>query len=198
MGHYSRTAAQVYTLGTLLGGLLWGGAFSRGRSASAVMGVSAYRMEPLADNRALIMRAGGVACAIPLAQVVETMRPLPTRPLAALPDWVSGVAIIRGAPVPVIALAVLVGTQAAAASGRFVTLRVGNHRVALLVDEVVGIAELGREHMAELPGLFSRLKSGMIEAIGQLDSELLLMIRTARLVPDSVWQRLESSAEAVR
>ena len=175
------------------------------------MGVSAYRMEPLANNRALIMRTAGVNCAIPLTQVVETMRPLPIKPLAALPDWISGMSIVRGAPVPVIALAIWVHARAVAEvsipsrlevgrdgafSERFVILRVGSRRVALLVDEVTGIAEIGRERFAELPPLFNGLNSGAIEAIGQLDAELLLVIRSARLVPENVWHRIESAAEA--
>ncbi len=170
-------------------------------------------MEQMTENRALIMRAAGIVCAIPLAQVVETMRALPIKPLATLPDWVPGISMVRGAPVPVIALGVLIGARATAGvvipaggepapngspSGRFVTLRVGSRRAALLVDEVVGIAELGREHFAQLPPLLSRLESGAIEAMGQLDSELVLVIRSARLVPDNVWQRLESAAGAAR
>ncbi|MFL5302954.1 MAG: chemotaxis protein CheW, partial [Anaeromyxobacteraceae bacterium] len=52
----------------------------------------------------LLVRAGSRLCALPLACVVETLRPLHTSPLAGTPACVSGVAVVRGAPTPVVDL----------------------------------------------------------------------------------------------
>ena len=46
-------------------------------------------------SASLICRVGDLLCAVPLALVGETMRPLPVEPLAGVPSYVRGVAIIR-------------------------------------------------------------------------------------------------------
>ena len=87
----------------------------------------------------LLVRAGPRICALSLADVVETMRPGPIEPLAGAPEVVRGLAVIRGAPVPVVDLASLLGDGEHSVPTRFVTVRTGERNVALLVDEVMGI-----------------------------------------------------------
>ena len=62
-----------------------------------------------ADTSALVFRAGSMLCALRLADVIETMRPLGTRPLAGTPAFVRGVSIVRGVPTPVVDVARLLG-----------------------------------------------------------------------------------------
>ncbi|HZE91839.1 MAG TPA: chemotaxis protein CheW, partial [Rhizobacter sp.] len=69
----------------------------------------------------VICRVQGRLCALPLSHVVETMRPLPTETIAGAPDFVCGLAVIRGAPVPVVDLARLLGATDTQAR-RFVTV----------------------------------------------------------------------------
>src|ERR1039458_3558579 len=89
----------------------------------------------------LLCRVHGRRCALPLEHVVETMRPLPIGPLAGAPPGVSGLAVIRGAPVPVVDLSRLFSSDVGyieVAPTRFVTVRVGQRVVALAVDRVEG------------------------------------------------------------
>jgi purine-binding chemotaxis protein CheW len=62
----------------------------------------------------LLCRVRERLCALPLAHVVETMRPLPIEPLGGMPGFVQGIAIIRGAPVPVVDAGALLGSAGAA------------------------------------------------------------------------------------
>jgi len=124
--------------------------------------------------------------ALPLDDVVETMRPLPGEPLAGAPRFVRGISVIRGAPVPVVDAASLLGIGDSHAA-RLVTLRVGDRRVAVAVDAVLGIRALPPESLQELPPLLREAGSGVVEAIGVLDAELLLVLQSVRLVPESVW-----------
>ena len=52
----------------------------------------------------LLCRAGARLCALPLQNVMETMRLLPIEPVAGAPRSVLGLCPIRGAPVPVVDL----------------------------------------------------------------------------------------------
>jgi purine-binding chemotaxis protein CheW len=154
-------------------------------------------------GESLLFRAGAHLCALPLAHVVETMRPLPIEPIAGGPRFVRGLAIVRGAPVPVVDLACLLneglsareearsGEEGGAPAARFVVLRVAGRSVALVVDGVVGVRALSAEALRELPPLLreardtresaSDVDTSVIESVGTLDAELLLVLRSARL-----------------
>ena len=139
----------------------------------------------------LIVRAAGRACALPLELVIETMRPLPITLMAGAPPAVLGVAMIRGVPTVVVALAKLVSDTAPPA-GRFVTVRVGARVVALAVDAVIGIRSLPRAQLHPLPPLLGSVDS--IAAIAALDAELVFALRGSQLVPDDVVALLAQEA----
>lgn len=149
-------------------------------------------------TRLLICRVGTKVCGLKLGHVLETMRPLPIEPLSTLPPFVSGVAIIRGKPTPVIdALELLGGARARSGAERFVLLDLGARSAALLVDAVLGARTLASDALSELPALLRRDSDGAhLAALGQIDSELLLVLEHARLVPDGAWQALEQAISA--
>jgi purine-binding chemotaxis protein CheW len=138
---------------------------------------------------ALLCRAGDIICALPFEHVDETMRPLPVEPLAAAPSFVSGLSVIRGATVPVVSLGVLL-SGAAALPTRFVTIKTGPRYVALAVDAVVGVRTFSAAG-EQLPPLLQHVHADVIAAVGTLDSALMIVLRTARLVPDQVWAALD-------
>ncbi|MCI0622086.1 MAG: chemotaxis protein CheW [Acidobacteria bacterium] len=132
-------------------------------------------------------------CALPLEHVVETMRPLPTKPVAGAPHFVRGLAIIRGVPTPVVDAARLFSTEESQPL-RFVTVRAGDRRVAVAFDSVLGVRPIPAGSLHELPLLLRDARAELISAIGALDGELLLVLRSARLVPEDVWNGLEAGA----
>lgn len=134
---------------------------------------------------ALVFHVLELACALPLETVVETMRPLPVQPLAAMPRFVVGISVIRGSPTVVIDAGLLLGTRPSSA-GRVVTVRTAHRTVALVVDRVAGIRHIASDSLERLPPLLERVAGDAIEAIGRVDHELLLALRGARLVPDEV------------
>jgi len=146
-------------------------------------------------SSALIVTVGTRACAIPLQHVAETMRPLAIEPISGTPEFVRGVSMIRGAPIPVVDLEMLFENAGHnAAYGRFVTLKVGERRVALAVDRVVGLRKLDSAQIGELPPLLRDVGADLIESIGTSDAQLLIVLRATRLVPDAVWATLEPLA----
>jgi purine-binding chemotaxis protein CheW len=137
----------------------------------------------------LLCRAGALLCAVPIEHVIETMRVLPVEPVAGAPPHVLGLSLIRGAPVPVIDTGLLVGERATRAE-RLVTVRTGDRTIALAADAVLGIASLSSGELGDLPPLLRDAAADTVEAIGTRDAELLFFLRAARLVPESMLDRL--------
>jgi purine-binding chemotaxis protein CheW len=133
----------------------------------------------------LLVRAGARVCALPVAAVVETMRPLPIAPLSGVPAYVTGVSRVRGEPVPVVHLGVFLGDPVPTAPERLVTVRAGGRTAALAVDGVLGIAALDRAAATRLP-LVADACAGALESLRARDEELVLVLRAARLVPEDV------------
>lgn len=142
----------------------------------------------------LVVTVGALACALPLQHVAETMRPLPIEPVAGAPRFVRGVSVIRGVPTPVVDLKSLVGNgEHSATYGRFVTLKLGERRVALGVDGVVGLRTLDSSQLGELPPILRGVATDPIEALGARDAQLLVVLQAARIVPEEVWTTLEAA-----
>jgi purine-binding chemotaxis protein CheW len=153
-------------------------------------------MPSLADSpdarphMALVCRVRSRFCALPVADVEETMRPLPIdlRFGSSAPPFVLGVATVRGVPTPVVDAAALIGAadEADAAPTRFVVLRVGERRVALAVEGVVGLRLLPAAALHPLPPLLNEANTDAVAAIASLDAALLLVLRGGRMLPDAV------------
>lgn len=134
----------------------------------------------------LLCRIETKLCALPLECVLETMRPLPVDPLPGAPQFILGLAIVRGAPVPVVSAAHLLGTGKAPAT-RFVTVRAGERQVALAVDSVLGVRPVAAGSLRDLPPLLRDASAEHVTAIGTLDTELLLFLQSTYLVPEELW-----------
>lgn len=119
------------------------------------------------------------------------MRPLPVESIGGVPAFVRGLAVVRGVPIPVVDAASLLSGNASHPT-RFVTVKTGTRRVVLAVDAVVGIIEIPNDAVDVLPPLFQSNGLDAISAIGVLDADLLLVLRSTRLVPDDVWATIQS------
>jgi purine-binding chemotaxis protein CheW len=147
------------------------------------------------QSRTLVVGVEGRLCAVPLAHVIEIMRPLSVVPVSDAPSFVKGISIIRGIPTPVVDLGALLGFPHGVAD-RFVTLRVGERQVALSVDSVLGVRELDGSKIGELPPLLQGASTDAIEAMGTLDEQLLVVLRAGWELPDEVWQTLTAQEVA--
>jgi purine-binding chemotaxis protein CheW len=137
------------------------------------------------NTAALVVTAGALACVIPVEHVIETMRPLAVDAVAGMPSFVRGISIIRGKPVPVVDLGALLGSDGTAEgmSPRFVLVRAGERSVALAVQSVIGVRDVEPSHIGDLPPLLSGVAAEVIESIGTSDAHLLVVLRTAWVVP---------------
>jgi purine-binding chemotaxis protein CheW len=142
--------------------------------------------------RLLLCRVGTRLCGIPLEHTLETMRPLPLEQMADMPRGLLGLSLIRGGATPVLdANSLLLGSERSASPERFVTLRVGARKVALAVDVVVGVRRFEAGLWSELSPLLGEANRDLVSRIGTLDSELLFVLESGRIVPESLWSSLE-------
>jgi purine-binding chemotaxis protein CheW len=132
---------------------------------------------------------------LPLAYVREIMRALPVDPVPAMPDFLLGLALIRGAAVPVLDCARLVDAGVPGQVARFVTLAVGERQLALAVDSVIGVRTLPVTALGEVAPLLDGTDAGLVQAIATLDAELLMVLCASRMVPESMWDALTATEE---
>lgn len=138
----------------------------------------------------LICRVRGRLCALPLRHVTETMRPLPIEVVAGAPHFILGLAVIRGAPAPVVDAARLLG-EADAPSGRWIALTAGSRQVALAVGGVLGVRPLPAGARHALPPLLKDARRDLVAELGLLDAALLLVFQGSNLLSGDDWARLD-------
>jgi purine-binding chemotaxis protein CheW len=148
------------------------------------------------NGKSLIVQVDTRVCALPLEDVIETMRPLPIEPMAGAPSFVRGVSVIRGTPTPVVELGVLLGTPEYP-PGRFVTVRLGERQAAISVSAVLSVDVVNPGTVHELPPLLRAAPSGILEKIGALDEQLLMVLQKGWDLPASVWQSLPAQRNSL-
>ncbi|WP_436530416.1 chemotaxis protein CheW [Actinoplanes sp. HUAS TT8] len=136
---------------------------------------------------ALVFRAGPLFCALPLAEVIESMRPLPTRPLAGTPHYVRGLTILRGEPSPVIDVTRLL-TGVTSEVDRYIAVRAGRGPVACATGPVLGVQDVHAMPPDGPSTMFTGASRSLVAAVGRFGTEPLLVLRSIRTVPDEVWE----------
>ena len=134
-------------------------------------------------------------CALSLTSLREVMRPLSVSPLPDMPDFMIGVARIRGRPVPVADAGALIGLPENPAFTRFVTLN-ADGEVALAVEAVVGVRSVDPGMFQGLPPLLRDARRDTISALATLDAELLSLLEIGRSVTDQLLEPIELGAAA--
>jgi purine-binding chemotaxis protein CheW len=147
------------------------------------------------EGLSLICRTAGRRCAIPLAAVVEVVRMLPVETVANAPAFVTGVAVIRGATVPVVDAGVLLGA-AVSPPRRLVVLRVADRAVALAVEACEGTRRIESSELSAMPPLLREAAGEVVSAVGVLDGGLLQALEAARIVPAEVLATIDAELAA--
>jgi purine-binding chemotaxis protein CheW len=150
----------------------------------------------LGAGASLLCRQQRLRLVLPLAHVVEVMRPLAVEAMPGMPFFVRGVSVIRGTPVPVVDAAGLLVVTDGPAAGRWVVLRAGTHRFALAVEAVEGVVELPSAGSAHLPALLRHGRAEAISALGALDADLLVVVRATSVLSDADWRAFAERGSA--
>ncbi|MEO7036751.1 MAG: chemotaxis protein CheW [Polyangiaceae bacterium] len=154
-------------------------------------GSAAHELAPHAPRSTLLCQVGSLVCGLPLEHIIETLRPLPLLPFDGMPPFVSGLSVIRGAPVPVVDLGRLLGNEQSATRGRWVLARTQDRRVALAVEQVIGVRTLSTPSLSALPPLLGEASAEFVSRVGALDVRLLVVLESGRVLPESAWASLQ-------
>jgi purine-binding chemotaxis protein CheW len=117
------------------------------------------------------------------------MRALPVETFPDMQPFMLGIAIIRGATVPVINLSMLLKTPVTEVS-RYVTIQTGKRVIAFAVGNVVGVGQFAADTLDHLPALMGESDTNVVKAIGTLDEDLFLVLEASRIISESAWQEL--------
>lgn len=153
--------------------------------------MNATKTDDIARVYWLACRAAAHVCAMPVTSVVETMRPLPVEAFPRAPAFVSGLAIIRSQPVPVIDMRSLIG-EASSQPGRFVTIKAGDRIAALAFDTVLGVHGLRHEQVIDLPPLLGTIAGDAIKQVSAKDEALFLFLETGVIFPPGLIDILDA------
>jgi len=157
----------------------------------------------VAALQCLLCQVDSSYLALPITQVSEVTRPLAITRLPDAPSWVSGVAVLRGEVTPVVDVRRLLAGAAADGGesvqatplvrrGRWVVLRIDDRRVVLAVDHVLRAHSLPAEASHDVPPLVAA--TAFFSALGTLDSKLLMVLESARLLASDTFAHLEGYA----
>jgi purine-binding chemotaxis protein CheW len=148
-----------------------------------------------AVHSSLVFRAGPLLCALRLDEVIETMRPLITHPLAGTPSFVTGICVMRGIPTLVIDVARLLGGAAADVS-RFVAVRTEHGPVAFATGDIQGVRTISAETAGQNAALLGEAPARLIAAVGTIDAAPVLLLQSMGLMPDETWAATAALAAA--
>ena len=134
----------------------------------------------------LLVRAHAWYCAIPVASVTETCRPLPVQPVEGMPAFVRGITVMRGKTTPVIHLGMMLAGGSIEPGRRFVAVQVRGSPLVFEVDETVGVRHIPRSQLDTTTPLTHGGATDRLDGVGVFNNELLAWLDTARIVQDDL------------
>ena len=99
----------------------------------------------------IVVETGGRPVSLAREAVQELVQEVAWTPVPRAPEGLLGVGLLRGAALPLLSLAVLLGRHGGANSGGFVAVDVGGRRALLAVDRIIGLRFRSAEDDAAEP-----------------------------------------------
>ncbi|MGZ4481086.1 MAG: chemotaxis protein CheW [Gaiellales bacterium] len=128
-----------------------------------------------AGGRVLRCLVAGEEFALPLGQVREVTAHVHPRRLPGQPDWMAGIAFVRGEAVPVIDAAGQLGLEPAVDPESMVVLDLAAGPAAIIVDRVSGIDSMPDGAVREPPVAVGAARH--VAGIAELDGRLVVVLR---------------------
>lgn len=167
------------------------------RAASVIVATSAETADTVETITLIAFAVAGQEFAFPLAAIDEVLRLPPD--IARMPHADAatlGSIAVPGAVLPLLSLAALLALPVApmTSRSRIVVVRIGTHRVGLVVDEMRSIERVPESSVDAVPQVLNRGKGeSRIQAICRLDggSRLLSVLAPDQLVNETITAQLQ-------
>jgi purine-binding chemotaxis protein CheW len=135
----------------------------------------------------------GTDYAVPISSVLEIGRPTQVRPVPNLPDWVLGVANVRGDITSMVDLRAFLGLERnQTGGGQLMIVQAGEDRLTtgLIVDQVRGLRLLATEQSQVVEGLSDRVVQ-FLRGMSEQDGRLLALLDIDRLLLSEEMRQFE-------
>lgn len=130
---------------------------------------------------------------IPILKVREIIKMPRITTLPGLPDYVRGVADLRGSVIPVLSLALLLrSAEDDSSGGMVIVLTSGRITFGIIVDGIMGVIAAD-ESQIEPPEQFFNTHAERIEGVAKLGGQLLIVLDVKKLLPIEDISLLEDS-----
>jgi purine-binding chemotaxis protein CheW len=126
----------------------------------------------------VLFAVGGGEYGIPAAQVLQMESYEGATPLPNAPAHVAGIVQIRGQVIPVLDMRARFGLPGAdrTMDTRVVVVQHDKRVVALVVDKAREVARVDAEHIREPPAMVTSQSRGMVRAIAQVGSRMVMLV----------------------
>jgi purine-binding chemotaxis protein CheW len=131
-------------------------------------------------KRYVVFSIGATEYAVPIINLSEVARPLDVTPVPNMPDWVSGVANLRGDIISIVDLRIFLGQAAAElqASNRMLVVHAQKEDLVmgLTVDRVGGIFDLPEEQIRSPSAPIEDKVSGYMRGVSDFGDRLFVVL----------------------
>jgi uncharacterized repeat protein (TIGR01451 family) len=156
--------------------------------APLALGLLGAGQAPVAGDELefVVFTLAGTDYAVPIANLVETSRPLPVTPVPNLPEWVLGVANVRGDIVSLVDLRLFLGLERCErpAQQRLLVVRARGEDMTtgLLVDQVRGLRRLPARNFEALAAPVTDRVGAYLQGLAEHGGRLLAVLDLDRLL----------------
>lgn len=149
---------------------------------------------------ALVWTAGGGRYAVPLAAVIEVVRPVWVTPVPEAPEHVLGMIRFRHAVVPVVDLRARFGPEQPdfLYMNRFLIVRIADRSVALVVDEVIDLVEYGDADVHGPDAFATAMLPPIVSAVLTLEGRLVALLDLSSVVTASDLEGVDAAIRAIQ
>jgi len=139
-----------------------------------------YKREVRQDLQQYVaFRIGKEHYGLPIADISEISKELPTTPVPRTADFVRGIGNVRGSVIPVVDLDRRLGlpyTESDPALRRILIVRRQDELYGLVVDEVFAVVTIAPEALEDAPGALGGPRGDYIQALARYEGEILIIL----------------------
>lgn len=145
---------------------------------------SEFEHSRVETKRLVVFELGSELYGIPIGDVVEVRESLPTTPLpfGRAPDYVLGLVSLRGAILPVVDLALILGygAEAAQESGPLIIVKGTGWQIAWQVKDIMGLVRIPINTFQAPPP--NGAEAGYYEAVTRWEGRLLMQLNAQEII----------------
>lgn len=157
--------------------------------------VAATSMMVEDEEQHVLFELAGAEYAVPIANVIEIGRPPDVTPVPNVPDWVLGVANLRGEVISMVDLRTFLGMDGTSYGQdcRMLVARASEENVTtgLIVDQVSGIRYLSVDRIVTPGALIEDKVAPYLHGVYEHDEHLLVVLNLERLLLSPEMQQFE-------